>query len=532
MKNTKQEIENKYSFEVIDKNTPNYLKRIGKQELTMLVHMMEDLNHAATNFTKEVYGYPANGIGEWDETKLAQYKSGSLTKRMAGQEGYTFFLMRNIQGQLVGLASADAGNKALLYLRNIAISREHKHDGSVLEHLLKNISNFALDNGYKKIEIPLSKNSQAMGDVKTYQEVAEKIGLKLPLESQHERWLSKATFSNERVLLTFIPEWFVSLQENKGKTILNNQGEVIDVLDHILDLVAKEAHDYFSNSNINDPKDRLLGSYSEEAKKKIFDISTHTKVNTPERRALHREIILQMVGGKKAPADGKETIILFAGPPGAGKSALRARFEEGQPFEEQSLEEAHQIYKSAMAPGSYVSPDFDLFKRKLPEYNSANIAFKEKYGDMYAVIRSEASGLNQATLQFARELSLTRVLEQLMDVDGRGKEEFAQLAKGNLYVFGVTCDPELSRSRVAQRPKPMQDEEVSRAVRGFSGDGSFSYLSQIAQKSYLLDTNDKYKTVFVSEKGKEINKDEAEFTKFKEHVNFNPLPSLGQVKVR
>src|SRR3989338_7097274 len=166
----------------------------------------------------------------------------------------------------------------------------------------------------------------------------------------------------------------------------NDEQGITDVPDHILDKVATEADRYFKEE-----QERLLGAYSDDAKVRVCQLSTHAKIVDPEsreeRRKLHKEIILQMVGGKKPSPDGKPTVLLFAGPPGAGKSTLRKRFEEDEAFEDEYLEEARKLYQSQQ--DSVVSIDFNLFKKMLPEYNAANLAFKERHGDMYAVIRSE-----------------------------------------------------------------------------------------------------------------------------------------------
>lgn len=304
-------------------------------------------------------------------------------------------------------------------------------------------------------------------------------------------------------------------REYTDRGYLDADGKIIDVPEYIIDKVATEAKRYFTEE-----QDRLLGVYSEEGKSVIRRISTHEKIDSPGRRELHKKIILQIVGGKKPSSDGIPTVILFAGPPGAGKSTLRSRFEMDVPFTEEHLEQARQIYKEASSACCAI--DFGIFKRDLPEYNSANTAYKEKYGDMYAVIRSEASGLNQAIIQFAKEAGLTTIREQLMDIDLRASGELAEAAKGNLIVFGVTCDPDVCRSRVAAREKPMLDEEVCRAVPGFSADGAFPYIATIATNSFLFDTTDRHRTIYAASRGTASYIDEAAFHQFKDYVGYVP----------
>lgn len=296
----------------------------------------------------------------------------------------------------------------------------------------------------------------------------------------------------------------------------------ITIPDHILDQVAQTAENYFANS-----QDRLLGAYSEEAKQKIRNLSTHTKVRSPERRELHRKIITHLISdaikAQKSPST-RPTMILFAGPAGAGKSTLRKRFDEGNITEKDSpeLQKAYKIYKEAAAAN--VSIDFEFFKSQLPEYRAANTAFKEKYGDMYAVIRSECSGLDVATRQLAKELGLTTITEQLMDADHRHNPEKSPLSKDyNLIVIGLTAEPETIRQRVMSRKNPMQDKEVVKAIKGFSSDNAFGYLSEIAENSFLFKSADKaFTPVFAAQKGKETYKDATLYEAFKQLEKFEP----------
>lgn len=315
---------------------------------------------------------------------------------------------------------------------------------------------------------------------------------------------------------------------------------ITDVPAHILEKVSEEAERYFREDAA-----RLLGAYDvtekdtpeiakskNEARKKVLELSTHTKVTTPERRALHKKIILEIIGGRTGmPEDVKPPFLLFAGPPGAGKSNLREKFKTNEELGDKQMEQARRIYQENI--GSCISIDFNIFKNNLPEYKAANTAFKEKFGDMYAVIRSEASGLNQAIRQFAKEANLGKVQEQIFDVDLKKSGELDGDAKQyDMTVFGVTCDPEVVRARVKARKNPMQDAEVSRAINGFSNNNAFGHLANISDKTFLIDTNGQYKTVFAAKNGKETYKDKQKFQDFKNLVEFHPQAELSEAKGR
>ena len=309
------------------------------------------------------------------------------------------------------------------------------------------------------------------------------------------------------------------------KKIDYSKQPITDVPDHILDMVPAEAERYFTK----DP-DRLLGGYSDEAKDVIRKISTHTKTRSPERRALHKEIILKILGGRTGTPEGvKPPFLLFAGPAGAGKSALRAQFEKGKPLGDEHLNEAQRIYRDNIDSCIYI--DFKIFKDSIPEYKAANTAYRTKFGDMYAVVRSEISGLNQAVRQFAKEANLGKVQEQIFDVDLRTSGELDGDAKQyDMTLFAVTCDPETIRERVQARPEPMQDKEVVRAVREFSKDYAFGYLNEISARTFLVDTNGKHKTVLAAKNGKTTFERPEEFQQFNDLTSYEPKAELGKSK--
>lgn len=304
----------------------------------------------------------------------------------------------------------------------------------------------------------------------------------------------------------------------------NQPQRITDVPDHILDKVADEAERYF-----NEDQARLLGGYSEDAKQVIQRISTHKKARDPKRRELYKQIILRTIGDKVGlPVSEKAPLMIFCGPAGAGKSTLRAAFDKDTAFDDPRLQEAKDIYRKNI--DSCISIDFGLFKEMLPEYKAANTIYKEKFGDMYAVIRCEASGLNQAIRQFAKELNFPAVQEQLYDVNMRENKELdADARHYDMVIFGVTCDPEKIIERVKARQNPMQEQEVVRAIKGFSSDDAFGYISEIAGRTFLIDTNDKYKNIYYDNKKEGVQEKDAEaLQKFKDLQKFIPQQEPGK----
>ncbi len=161
------------TFEVIDKNTPGFLEKIGKKELAMLVQMLEDLEHPALDLTAKAYGY--NG-GEWDEAALAAYKNGRLRDRFSN-ENYTFFLLRDAKGETVALASGNAlEDKSQLRILNFTPDRGHRGNGYDRE-LMKRIAHYAAEREFEKVVMPLSHHAVAKGDVELYRHIAETVEL-------------------------------------------------------------------------------------------------------------------------------------------------------------------------------------------------------------------------------------------------------------------------------------------------------------------------------------------------------------------
>ncbi len=163
------------TFDVIDKNTPDFLAKIDKKELTLLVHMLEDLEHSATASTKQAYGYHED-TAKWDEQKLAAYKAGTLNARML-EKNYTFFVLRDQNNEVVALASGNApDDKSQLRVLNIAVDRNARGQGHATE-LMKQLADWAAQKEFAEIAIPLSEHAIAKGNVDVYQHIAQGLGL-------------------------------------------------------------------------------------------------------------------------------------------------------------------------------------------------------------------------------------------------------------------------------------------------------------------------------------------------------------------
>lgn len=204
-------------LDIINKDTPDYLTHVDKRELTMLVHMLEDLKHSATESSKQTYGYH-DDHAQWNHDALAEYKAGALAKRMT-EKGYTFFLLHDDNGELVALASGNAGeDKTQLRLLNITVGREHRKRGH-LDELLKRVSDFAAEHDYESIVIPLSVHAKA--NVGLYQHIAEKIGIEFPEDLQGSKGVRNHPDDDGSVELVLTPKRFLTLQPHIDQAARN-----------------------------------------------------------------------------------------------------------------------------------------------------------------------------------------------------------------------------------------------------------------------------------------------------------------------
>lgn len=279
---------------------------------------------------------------------------------------------------------------------------------------------------------------------------------------------------------------------------------IIDVPDHILDLVAQAAKNYIANNT-----DVLLKSIAPENHDKILASSTHNLVDTPERRELHRAILQERVAHLPAERPDHRTMLYIAGPMGAGKTTLINEFTEryneekaglhlGE-YEDQGMEDVYQSFRDLKK--NLVTSDFQYYKSRLPEYAAS--------GNEYALIRAEASGLDVALTQWAKELNANMIIEQ------RGGRNFADNVENfskdyNMVVLGVTADPALNAQRLAGRNKEtaqvIKAQELASAICDFSTPGSFMNAAPHAQLAVLVEAHSTgYSSIYHAEYGNELS---------------------------
>jgi hypothetical protein len=176
---------------------------------------------------------------------------------------------------------------------------------------------------------------------------------------------------------------------------------------------------------------------------------------------------------------------------GAGKTTLREEFDARiasddpeTPYENDSIEIAFQHYKEATE--RILAPDWEFFKEMLPEF--------AENGNEFAIIRAEASGLAQATLDWAKELKAHSVLEVLGD---RPSDEFIadKTTDREFIVIGVTTDPAINAAQLHERNtktgQDIDDATLARTIKGFSEEG-YQALSRSAKFAILVQS-DPYK---------------------------------------
>lgn len=198
-----------YYFDIVNKDTPGYLDRINKRELTMLIEMLEDLDHSKTEKTKAAYGY--EGPGQWDDAKLAEYKNTILKSRME-EKGYSFFSLRDESGEIVALASGNAGvDRTQLRLLNFTVDRDERGQGHATE-LLKRISNYAAETGFEKIVMPLSKHAREKGREEMYRHMVRKLGMEFPPELEATNGVRAHPFDKDAIEMVVKPQHFVATE--------------------------------------------------------------------------------------------------------------------------------------------------------------------------------------------------------------------------------------------------------------------------------------------------------------------------------
>lgn len=305
---------------------------------------------------------------------------------------------------------------------------------------------------------------------------------------------------------------------------MNNPSK-IEVPDHILDMVVERANAYAENK-----KDRWLGGFTDDAAQDIEHASTHNIIDTPQRRELHREILQEIAQNTSEDIPEQSTFIYFAGPMASGKSSIRQVFDEriegsdAGAYQDPNIENAFQTYKNAQ--GHLMYSDFAFYKETLPEF--------EQNGQEFAVIRPEASALDQAVTAWARELKANIILEQLGD---GVKDEWAKdkAEQHNFIVIGVTTDPAINGQRLhdrnARTGESISDEELTGTIKGFSGGHAFKKVAQHAAQAVLISTDtDDFSVIYAAENGNEVSKNSKEFAKFESYADLSEEALLTAVR--
>ncbi len=304
----------------------------------------------------------------------------------------------------------------------------------------------------------------------------------------------------------------------------------IQVPDHILDYIAERAEDYTQSSH-----ERLLGHFTAEKQSKIEAQSTHHLVRTEERRELHKTILEAIIQDMPEKTLNKPLLIQFIGPMASGKTTLQMEFltrlnsdDPNTPYHDDTLEHIYQLY--AQASQYKVTSDFELYKSMLPE-------FKENDQE-FAIIRAEASGLDQAVQKWSKELNSSIILEQLGDTSADKESDITSLsAKNTLITVAVTSDPTVNAQRLHQRNQEkdehISDQELARTIQQFSATSYDLYAKHSVHTALINSTQGNFEPIHLVTQGNEKIINAVEFKNFRDnkHItldNLRPAPG-GQI---
>ncbi len=238
----------------------------------------------------------------------------------------------------------------------------------------------------------------------------------------------------------------------------------------------------------------------------ILQSSTHHLVDTLDRRELHRSILENRVQHLSDERPDRGEILYVVGPYGAGKSTLLSAFDERIAQEQKNgcdpgvyidehLEKVYQVYKNIKP--NLVNSDFEYYKTVLPEYDPAQ--------SNYSIVRAEASGLDFALAELAKELRAPLLLEQCNSHIDHFLEQYSYDV--NITLLGVTADIHDNAERLLQRNEltgnHIPASQLADAMNNFSTPGRFEAESKKTGLAVLafLNPDAGYKTIFSREKG-------------------------------
>ena len=164
--------------------------------------------------------------------------------------------------------------------------------------------------------------------------------------------------------------------------------------------------------------------------------------------------------------------------------------------------------------------DFGLYKERLPEFAAS--------GNNFAVIRPEASGLDQAVSAWAKELKTNIIRADLGD--GVSQEWFEEQRKTHrIFAVGVTANPALNLERLHERGDQTSDQELAATIQRYSRKMGFEAFVPYAERAVLLSSSDSgnIQTIYAAENGEQIYIHASEYRAFMDYA-YEPVERLFQ----
>jgi len=313
----------------------------------------------------------------------------------------------------------------------------------------------------------------------------------------------------------------------------DKDGKIIDIPPYIMKMTQEKADEYFEKNKTDNS--RMLSDYSPDERNHIREHSTHLNTSD-ERLQIRKDILLDMIKGKSpAGEDGRQKQYLIVGPANAGKTTTRALLDSDEKIDNPELEAIHEQYKKDTKPEHTASFKFGEMRKKIPEFKDADKKFEK---DMYGLIRSEVSGLHQAFEEFAKDVGLTIVGEQLMDIDVRKSDEINnKVQNSDLTVIATTASPEKLLERNQKRKdrgeNTMSDSELTSTIKGCSAPHANEELLKMAKKGILLDTNqEKSQTILTANEGEVQVHNSRALIKFRKNEDYGKSQNYTELVQR
>jgi predicted ABC-type ATPase len=197
-------------------------------------------------------------------------------------------------------------------------------------------------------------------------------------------------------------------------------------------------------------------------------------IDTPERRALRREIVERHLAGSAAVEGRAPVLFLMGGGGASGKGHVKDRLVE----------------TGDIPAGGAVQLDPDEIKGNFPEYRELVAAGDSRAA---AVVHEESSAVAKGILGAAMDGRRDIVYDVTLGNPDKGRAliDSAKAAGYDVHLFGVTVDTDVAVQRNAERAartgRYVPVESQLAAHRGFS-EGFESYAAR-ADRARLYDTN-------------------------------------------